>query len=169
MGATMTNLLVLVEEIKAELQSSDDYRLKAAKKMAEARELVDKVPKAKRLKWKAFAMHHFDLSWSEVKKLVAIGSSEDPKAAMADHREKTRISAAKSRKSKQKNGSDVGAPEKAGANGDEDGPEPDGEKDPPELGTIEQQRDRIIHSYKAESDDARKSFRKWLDDEDGYE
>ena len=102
----MAKLLELVDEIKAEIDRSYDHRLQTAINLAKAHDLVRKKdPEAKGMTWKAFATKHFDLSWSEVKKLVKIGSSENPKEDMADQREKDRISRTKSRESKKKNGS----------------------------------------------------------------
>ena len=90
--------------------------------------------------------------------MVKIGLSDDPKAAMAAHREKARMSAAKSRKSRAANGADVGAPEKAGVKGGEDSPEP---------GTVEQELDQMIRAYEALSNEARGLFLKWLAGKDG--
>lgn len=161
----MKNLLELVDQIKADLVQSYDLRLQAAKNMVKARELVDnKDPEGKGMKWKEFATEHFDLSWSEVKKLVKIGSSKDPEKAMADHREKTRKSVAESRKSKQQESAYVGAPEKAEANGGGGSPKSNGESGGPEPTTVA----NLIQAYEAASNDARERFLQWLHDEFGY-
>ena len=74
-------LLELVDDINVEIEKLDDQRLNIAIKMAQAHDLVVKEDsEAKGMGWREFATKHFDLSWSEVKKLVKIGLSEDPAA-----------------------------------------------------------------------------------------
>ena len=164
------SLMKLVTEINAQIESSYDRRVELAINLAKARDLVRKKDaEAKGIKWKAFATKHFDLSWSEVKKRVRIGSSDDPRKAMTDQREKDRISAAKTREYKKKNGSPVGAQPGAGAAWGGDNRKSNGENGGLEPGTVEQQRDRIIHAYEAADDEAHNLFHDWLHDKCGYE
>ena len=159
--------LELVEEIKSELKQSNDCRLNAAIKMAEAHDLVSNDdPEADGMGWEKFATNHFDLSRSEIKKLVKIGKSEDPKAALAAERKKTRQSVAKSRKSISKKNSYVGATAGPGAAWGSDRAKPIDEMGGPEPGTPEQQRDRVIRMYEAVSDEAKNLFDQWWAEKD---
>ena len=162
----MKSLLELVQDIKADLKQSNDLRLQAAINLAKAHDLVDKKdPAAEGMTWEEFATEHFGLSWSEIKKLVSIGLSDDPEKAMEDCRDKTRKSVAKSRENKLKKKLLRRSPCKAETNEGEDSPKSNGEKGDPEPGTV----DLIIHAYEAADDEAHNLFHEWLLDKYGYE
>jgi len=162
----MKTLLELVDDINAEQRNSDDCRLKAAINMATVHKRISNGDsEANGMKWEDFATTHFDWSWSEIKKLVKIGLSDDPEKAMADHREKTRKAVAKHRKSEQQKSAYVSAPGEAEADGGGDSPKQIGEKGGPEPGTVE----LIIYAYEAADDEAHNLFHDWLHDKFGYE
>ena len=74
-----------------------------------------------------------------------------------------------SRELKEKKSSYEGAQPGPGAAWGGGNPKSNCENGGPEPSTVEQQRDCIIRAYKAANDNARKSFRQWLDDEGGNE
>ena len=75
------------------LQKADDHRLAAALQLAEARTLADD----HRIGWKRWVGKNIDRSYRDVKRLVAIGSSEDPVLALVSARKHGRDAKARSR------------------------------------------------------------------------
>ena len=75
------------------LQKADDHRLAAALQLAEARMLAD----AHHIGWKRWVDKHIDRSYRDVKRLVAIGSAQDPVLALESARKHGRDAKARSR------------------------------------------------------------------------
>lgn len=100
----MTNPLPIVaKEInvrltKAEriISQANDHRLAAALLVAEARGRIE-AGEAGNVTWSKWAAQNIDRSRSEVNKLLKIGQSDDPRAAVNDVRKKAAASMAKSR------------------------------------------------------------------------
>jgi len=66
----------IAEEVKVRLGKSDDYRLSAAIKIAEAKAICD----ANNIKWKPWAEKNIKtLGWESVRKLVPVGAAETKK------------------------------------------------------------------------------------------
>ena len=72
---------------------ADDHRLAAALQLAEARTLADE----NRIGWKRWVDKNIDRSYRDVKKLVAIGSAQDPVLALEGARKSDRDARARSR------------------------------------------------------------------------
>ena len=75
------------------LQKADDHRLAAALQLADARTLADD----HRIGWKRWVDKNIDRSYRDVKRLVAIGSAEDPVLALVSARKHGRDAKARSR------------------------------------------------------------------------
>ena len=72
---------------------ADDHRLAAALQLADARTLADE----NRIGWKRWVDKNIDRSYRDVKKLVAIGSAQDPVLALEGARKSDRDARARSR------------------------------------------------------------------------
>ena len=107
MNEAREKLGIMAEEINARLgkaegydgraetamHKADDHRLAAALKLAEARTLADE----SHIGWKRWVDKHIDRSYRDVKRLVAIGSAEDPVLALESARKHGRDAKARSR------------------------------------------------------------------------
>ena len=75
------------------MKKADDHRLAAALRLADARTLADD----HRIGWKRWVDKNIDRSYRDVKRLVAIGSAEDPVLALESARKHGRDAKARSR------------------------------------------------------------------------
>ena len=75
------------------MQKADDHRLAAALQLADARTLADD----HHIGWKIWVDKNIDRSYRDVKKLVAIGSANDPVLALEGARKHGRDARARSR------------------------------------------------------------------------
>ena len=90
---TIRALVPIAKEINVRLDKAsklqgdaDDYRLGAALFLVKARDACDKV----KINFKKWAEANISLSYESARKLVAVGAAKDPKAALADWRERNR-------------------------------------------------------------------------------
>ena len=86
-------LAPIAKEINVRLEKAsklqadaDDHRLAAALHLAKARDACDKV----KMNFKKWCEASISLSYESARKLVAVGAAKDPKAALADWRERDR-------------------------------------------------------------------------------
>lgn len=86
----------LSTRINAAVRKQDDARLQMAIDLAEAKAVC----KRSGLKFKAWVKQEVQLSYSQAAKLAKIGSSDDPEAALAELRKKTKDGVKKQRSQK---------------------------------------------------------------------
>ena len=85
LSAIAREVCVRLEKADKSAGQANDHRLAAAIQLAKAREIAT----AESIPWKAWVAENIpDRSYRDVKRLVAIGSAKDPKAALEGAREK---------------------------------------------------------------------------------
>jgi len=91
--ARVDNLASLAEKINVCIRKSDDYQLSAVCHLAEAKKLCA----GEGIHFKDWVRKNIKLSYDEARKLAIVGESPDPGKALADKRQRSRLSMATSR------------------------------------------------------------------------